>query len=44
MTVRYPQPETPWEAEAVYTENGLPANMAAVLHRQWQRMKHRVPA
>jgi hypothetical protein len=34
--------EEPWQAEARWHPNGLPANMAAVLHDQWKRNQRRV--
>lgn len=37
----YPRPETPWQAEAKWHDNGLPANMAAILHEQCKRMRYR---
>jgi len=39
--VPYPQPDSPWSDGAEWHENGLPANLKAVLHGQWKRMKRR---
>jgi hypothetical protein len=37
----YQQPESQWAANAQYHENGLPANMDAILHDQWKRNRRR---